>query len=81
MAGVKKVRDGLSTPAPNLLIAAQSQGPIASQGIAVIPPSGGPVVERTTSDGVTRTLTGVARFPSMRSTSSAIARRPISGRG
>jgi BON domain len=49
VAGVKKVRDGLTMPATNLLVKAQAIGPVASQPIAAVPPSatGSPVVEPT----------------------------------
>lgn len=52
VAGVKKVRDGLSMPATNLLTQAQAQGPLAPQMIAAVPPSAGvPVVEPTPLGG------------------------------
>lgn len=41
VAGVKKVRDGLSMPASNLLVKAQALGPITGQPIAAVPPSAG----------------------------------------
>ncbi len=47
VAGVKKVRDGLTTQSANLLIKAQATGPIAPQMIAAVPPGGTPVVEPT----------------------------------
>ncbi len=49
VAGVKKVRDGLSMPATNLLVKAQAIGPVAAQPIAAVPPSSGgtPLVEPT----------------------------------
>ncbi|MBX3398305.1 MAG: BON domain-containing protein [Gemmataceae bacterium] len=49
VVGVKKVRDGLSMPATNLLVKAQAIGPVAAQPIAAVPPSTGgtPLVEPT----------------------------------
>ncbi len=49
VSGVKKVRDGMSLPSTNLLVAAQAVGPVVSQPIAAIPPStsGAPIVEPT----------------------------------
>ena len=54
VAGVKKVRDGLTMPASNLLVKAQAVGPVTSAPPAAIPPSyssGAPIVEPTPLGG------------------------------